>query len=88
MAIKEEPVIKNNGRGRTQDSENLNEGSKDESNHNGENEQFIKYVWNKKTKRLERKDMRQAANFVNSDKRKFENFSKVNERSKILCMQL
>jgi hypothetical protein len=38
MAIKEEPVIKNNGRGRTQDSENLNEGSKDESNHNGENE--------------------------------------------------
>jgi hypothetical protein len=36
--LKRNPLLKTMGRGRTQDSENLNEGSKDESNHNGESE--------------------------------------------------
>ena len=48
----------------------------------------MKYVWNKKTKRLERRDMRTTTNFEKIDKKKFENFSKVNQKSKILCMQL
>lgn len=51
-------------------------------------DEFIKYVWNKKTKRLEKKDMRDAANLGKIDAKKFQNFSKVNQKSKILCMQL
>lgn len=51
-------------------------------------DKFIKYVWNKKTKRLEKRDMRAMANLERVDKEKFEKFSKVNMKSKILCMQL
>lgn len=50
-----------------------------------ENDQFMKYVWNKQTKRLEKRDMRIALN-DKIDKRKYNNFSKVNEKSRVLCM--
>ncbi len=50
--------------------------------------EFVKYVWNKKTKRLEQRDIRHTANLDMSEMRKFELFTKVNEKSKILCMQL
>lgn len=49
-------------------------------------EEFVKYVWNKKTKRLERRDMRLTTNFDKIDKKKFENFIKVNQKSKVLNM--
>lgn len=51
-------------------------------------EEFVKYVWNKKTKRLERRDMRLTTNFDKINKKKFENFIKVNQKSKVLNMQL
>ncbi len=41
-------------------------------------DQFVKYVWNKKTKRLEKRDMRLTTNFEKIDKKKFENFVKIN----------
>lgn len=50
---------------------------------------FVKFVWNKKTKRLDRRDLRLTANLkTNEEKQKFEKFVKVNEKSKILSMQL
>jgi hypothetical protein len=50
---------------------------------------FVKFVWNKKTKRLDRRDLRLTANLkTNEEKHKFEKFVKVNEKSKILSMQL
>jgi hypothetical protein len=33
-----------------------------------EDSQFVKFVWNKKTKRLERRDMRTTTNFEKIDK--------------------
>lgn len=45
---------------------------------------FIKYVWNKKTKRLEKRDIRQS-NLETIDKYKFERFERVNKKSKVLC---
>jgi len=54
-----------------------------------EDEAFVKFVWNKKTKRLERRDLRALANLKTDDERqKFEKFIKVNEKSKVLSMQL
>jgi hypothetical protein len=48
---------------------------------------FVKFVWNKKTKRLDRRDLRLTANLkTNEEKYKFEKFVKVNEKSKILSM--
>lgn len=49
-------------------------------------EEFVKYVWNKKTKRLEKRDMRLTTNFDKINKKKFENFIKVNQKSKVLNM--
>lgn len=49
-------------------------------------EEFVKYVWNKKTKRLERRDLRVTTNFDKINKKKFENFIKVNQKSKVLNM--
>jgi hypothetical protein len=49
---------------------------------------FVKYVWNKKTKRLERRDLRLTANLkTEGEVIKFDKFVKVNEKSKILSMQ-
>ena len=45
-------------------------------------------MWNKKTKRLEKRDIRLTTNFEKIDKKKFENFIKVNQKSKVLSMQL
>eukprot|EP00347_Sterkiella_histriomuscorum_P004719 403359372 len=49
-----------------------------------EDSKYIKYVWNKKTKRLEKRDLRNS-NLENIDKKKFEKFQKVNQKSKVLC---
>ena len=49
-----------------------------------EDSKYIKYVWNKRTKRLEKRDLRQT-NLESIDKYKFERFEKVNQKSKVLC---
>jgi len=57
---------------------------KDSDSDAEEDAKFIKYVWNKKTKRLEKRDIRQS-NLETIDKSKFERFERVNKKSRVLC---
>ena len=52
-----------------------------------EDHKYVRYVWNKKTKRLEKRDLR-LTNLETIDRGKFEKFQKVNHKSKVLCSQL
>jgi len=54
----------------------------------GIDSQFVKYVWNKKTKRMEMRDIRHTVTLNSEEMRKFQHFSRINEKSKVLCMQL